>query len=304
MKQRLGIAIALLGNPKVIILDEPINGLDPIGVIEIRNLVTDLCKMKNITFLISSHNLPELYQVAAHYFFIDNGKIVKSIGLKELGNESLEDYFLSLTGGKKMNDLIKADIYKMTKSPLIKIIFVLSILSAGLMLLFAHSISTGDIDIQNIGILSLFADSQIFTLLGCIIIGTFLCSDFEYKIIENAVSSGHSRAAVVFSKMISLIILIVFLTLPYIAAAIFLGSTSLELSVYMPTAYLTFLGPILGLNDTTKNVMEYTPFRVNYTQLASNFELINLLKPLSIGIIFLIIFTFLSVLAFRKSEIT
>lgn len=131
-----------------------------------------------------------------------------------------------------------------------------------------------------------------------------MCSDFEYKIIENAVSSGHSRAAVVFSKMISLIILIVFLTLPYIAAAIFLGSTSLELSVYMPTAYLTFLGPILGLNDTTKNVMEYTPFGVNYTQLASNFELINLLKPLSIGIIFLSIFTFLSVLAFRKSEIT
>lgn len=101
MKQRLGIAIALLGNPKVIILDEPINGLDPIGVTEIRNLVTNLCKMKNITFLISSHNLPELYQVAAHYFFIDNGKIVKSIGLEELGNESLEDYFLSLTGGKK-----------------------------------------------------------------------------------------------------------------------------------------------------------------------------------------------------------
>ena len=101
MKQRLGIAIALLGNPKVIILDEPINGLDPIGVTEIRNLVTDLCKMKNITFLISSHNLPELYQVAAQYFFIDNGKIVKSIGLKELGNKSLEDSLLSLTGGKK-----------------------------------------------------------------------------------------------------------------------------------------------------------------------------------------------------------
>ncbi len=68
----------------------------------------------------------------------------------------------------------------------------------------------------------------------------------------------------------------------------------------MPTAYLTFLGPILGLNDTTKNVMEYTPFGVNYTQLASNFELVNLLKPLSIGIIFLSIFTFLSVLAFRS----
>ena len=80
-----------------------------------------------------------------------------------------------------MNDLIKADIYKMTKSLLIKIIFVLSILSAGLMLLFAHSISTGDIDIQTTGILSLFADSQIFTLLGCIIIGTFCAATLSIK---------------------------------------------------------------------------------------------------------------------------
>lgn len=69
-----------------------------------------------------------------------------------------------------MRDLIKADIYKMTKSSFIKIVFGLSVLSAGLMLLFVHLAATGDMGIQNTGIRSLFADSQIFTLLGCAII--------------------------------------------------------------------------------------------------------------------------------------
>jgi len=88
MKQRLGIAIALLGNPEVMILDEPINGLDPVGVAEIRDLLINLCQQKNITILISSHNLPELYQVATQYIFIDKGKIVRSMSLAELDKES------------------------------------------------------------------------------------------------------------------------------------------------------------------------------------------------------------------------
>lgn len=88
MKQRLGIATALLGNPEVVILDEPINGLDPIGVAEIRALIIDLCKKKNITILISSHNLPELYQLATQYIFINNGKIIKSMSLQELEKEN------------------------------------------------------------------------------------------------------------------------------------------------------------------------------------------------------------------------
>lgn len=101
MKQRLGIAIALLGNPHALILDEPINGLDPLGVIQIRRLLTDLCHKKHITILISSHNMHELYQIATKYLFLDRGKVVKSVSSDELDQErSLENFFLSLIGGE------------------------------------------------------------------------------------------------------------------------------------------------------------------------------------------------------------
>ena len=84
MKQRLGIAIALVGSPDFLILDEPINGLDPEGIIEIRELILKLNKEKGITFLISSHYLDELSKIATYYGFIDNGKIIKEISSKEL----------------------------------------------------------------------------------------------------------------------------------------------------------------------------------------------------------------------------
>jgi len=84
MKQRLGIAIALAGNPDFIILDEPINGLDPQGIIEIRELILKLNKEFGITFLISSHILDELSKVATDFYFINNGKVIKEINSKEL----------------------------------------------------------------------------------------------------------------------------------------------------------------------------------------------------------------------------
>lgn len=84
MKQRLGIAIALCGQPDFLILDEPINGLDPQGIIEIRELVLKLNKEKNITFLISSHILDELSRLATWYGFIENGHMVKEISSQEL----------------------------------------------------------------------------------------------------------------------------------------------------------------------------------------------------------------------------
>ncbi len=84
MKQRLGIGIALIGNPDLLILDEPINGLDPEGIIEIRELILKLNKEKGITFLISSHYLDELSKITTHYGFIDNGRIIKEISSKEL----------------------------------------------------------------------------------------------------------------------------------------------------------------------------------------------------------------------------
>ncbi|WP_101772484.1 ATP-binding cassette domain-containing protein [Peptostreptococcus faecalis] len=84
MKQRLGIAIALVGNPDFLVLDEPINGLDPQGIIEIRELILRLNREMRITILISSHILDELSKLATHYGFIDNGKIVKEISSNDL----------------------------------------------------------------------------------------------------------------------------------------------------------------------------------------------------------------------------
>lgn len=84
MRQRLGIAIALANNPDFLILDEPINGLDPQGIIEIRELILKLNKEKGITILISSHYLDELSKIATHYGFLDNGSIIKEITGKEL----------------------------------------------------------------------------------------------------------------------------------------------------------------------------------------------------------------------------
>ena len=84
MKQRLGIAIALVGKPDFILLDEPINGLDPEGIIEIRELILKLNKENGITFLISSHYLDELSKIATCYGFMDRGRIVKEISKKEL----------------------------------------------------------------------------------------------------------------------------------------------------------------------------------------------------------------------------
>ena len=86
MKQRLAIAVALLGNPQFLILDEPINGLDPVGIQELRNLFVQLNREQNITLLISSHILDELSRLATHYGFIDKGTIVKEITAEELEN--------------------------------------------------------------------------------------------------------------------------------------------------------------------------------------------------------------------------
>lgn len=84
MRQRLGIAIALAGDPDLLVLDEPVNGLDPQGMIEIRELILKLNKEQQITFLISSHILDELSKFATHYGFIDGGRMVKEISAEHL----------------------------------------------------------------------------------------------------------------------------------------------------------------------------------------------------------------------------
>ena len=84
MKQRLGIAVALAGDPDFLVLDEPVNGLDPQGIIEIRELILRLNRERQITVLISSHILDELSRLATYYGFIDGGRMVKELSAAEL----------------------------------------------------------------------------------------------------------------------------------------------------------------------------------------------------------------------------
>lgn len=86
MKQRLGIAVALAGDPDFLILDEPTNGLDPQGIIETRELILRLNRERQITVLISSHILDELSRLATHYGIIDSGRMVKELSAEELEN--------------------------------------------------------------------------------------------------------------------------------------------------------------------------------------------------------------------------
>lgn len=84
MRQRLGIAIALVGDPDFLVLDEPVNGLDPQGIIQMRELILKLNREQQITFLISSHILEELSKLATYYGFIENGYLVKEMSSTEL----------------------------------------------------------------------------------------------------------------------------------------------------------------------------------------------------------------------------
>jgi len=103
MKQRLGIAMALLGDPKLLILDEPSNGLDPAGIMEIRNLITSLPKERGMTVLISSHLLNEIEQMADYVGIIHKGQMLYQGKLSELEStgKNLEQIFLELTGERE-----------------------------------------------------------------------------------------------------------------------------------------------------------------------------------------------------------
>ena len=102
MRQRLGIAIAMAGDPDFLILDEPVNGLDPQGIIEIRELILRLNRERQITILISSHILEELSKLATHYGFIDHGHMVKEITAEELEEACRKSLRLTVSDGKAL----------------------------------------------------------------------------------------------------------------------------------------------------------------------------------------------------------
>ena len=101
MRQRLGIAIALLNTPEFLILDEPINGLDPAGIVEVRNLLKSLNKEYGMTILVSSHILEELYQTATEFILIDKGKIIEEISDQELNERCKRHIAIKATDPQK-----------------------------------------------------------------------------------------------------------------------------------------------------------------------------------------------------------
>lgn len=110
MKQRLGIAFAILDNPDFIILDEPINGLDPIGIKEIRDTLKRLNEEEKITILISSHILSELYLIANHFCFIDKGIIIKDISKEELDLECSKCIVIKTKDVKKATVVLEKEL--------------------------------------------------------------------------------------------------------------------------------------------------------------------------------------------------
>lgn len=111
MRQRLGIATTLIGGPDFLMLDEPINGLDPSGVIEIRNLLKKLSGYDSKTILISSHNLPELYQVATDYIIIHNGEIREILSHEELEDRCKAYITLESTDVNQLTTVLESRLH-------------------------------------------------------------------------------------------------------------------------------------------------------------------------------------------------
>ncbi|MBP5433056.1 ATP-binding cassette domain-containing protein [Ruminococcus sp.] len=107
MRQRLGIAFSLIGDPEFLVLDEPINGLDPQGIMEVREMILRLNKQKGITILISSHILDELSRLATHYGFIEKGRVIKEMSAEELEKVSRKAIHVNVSDTNILADVLK-----------------------------------------------------------------------------------------------------------------------------------------------------------------------------------------------------
>ena len=108
MRQRLGIALALINKPRLMLLDEPMNGLDPQGIAELRDLLIELNREEGITVLISSHILSELEKIASIYGFISHGKLIKELTFEELQNSSRKSLLVKVDNINQAEALLKS----------------------------------------------------------------------------------------------------------------------------------------------------------------------------------------------------
>lgn len=111
MKQKLGIAMAMLGKPEFLILDEPINGIDPMGIVEIRELLKKLNLEQGVTILISSHILGELYQLANCYGIINKGKLIEELTLEELNEKCKRFLYIEVDDVSKAACVIEKELH-------------------------------------------------------------------------------------------------------------------------------------------------------------------------------------------------
>ena len=111
MKQRLGIGLALLQTPEFLILDEPINGLDPAGIIEVRQILLDINQKRNTTILISSHILAEMANIATKYGFLSGGKLLEEITAEELQRKCSAYFDITVENTQGMCLLLERELH-------------------------------------------------------------------------------------------------------------------------------------------------------------------------------------------------
>jgi ABC-2 type transport system ATP-binding protein len=149
MKQRLGLAMALLGSPELLVLDEPVNGLDPTGIVEFRELLKRLNRERGITILISSHLLGELYQLATCYGFIHKGKIVEQITVNELDEKCKKHLHIKVDDAPKAAVVLESEFrtqkYEVLPDNVIRLYDLLDRSAEVSKALFANGVSVGEI---------------------------------------------------------------------------------------------------------------------------------------------------------------
>jgi ABC-2 type transport system permease protein len=260
-----------------------------------------------------------------------------------------------------MLNLIQADLYKLYKSMAIKILFGITTVSALLMTMIAYQVAQGNMDKNMTGIGFMLSDVNMMSILGAVVAGILICGDFDSKGIQDAISSGSSRASIIVSKTIVFSISILFILLPYIIATIValctgskfsMGSNGVgllnlmtsgssvsnagklivvvlalaivygaQLSICVPLAFtlkkpvfvvaifygITILcAQLIGLKGSSKvfdNIFACTPYGGKYSFITLSTDSGDIIKAITVSLIFTILMAVITYCAFRRTEI-